>query len=146
MKILIKIPVKSDAETVANGFTRELFQKLRPPMTSLKILRYDGNTPGDEVHLKVGVFFFKQRWISKITDSWDNDDEWGFEDIGLKLPFFLKSWKHRHRVQKNLDGSTIIEDIDFEPRFRILRNLIRQVLYLQFKSRKTVYQRHFGKE
>jgi ligand-binding SRPBCC domain-containing protein len=145
MKIYIEIPVKSNAEKVIRNFNIDLFRKLKPPLTSLKILRYDGNQKGDEVHLKIGVLFFKSTWFSKISDTWNHNKEWGFEDRGIKLPFFLKSWKHKHRISKLKNSCIIIEDIDFEPKWRIFRSLIRHILYLQFKTRKKVYQREFGK-
>lgn len=125
MNNLNEIPVKSDYKTVSQRSTKKLFCKLKHPLTSLTVLRYDGNKRGDKVHLKIGIRFVRQKWKSKISKNWDNDKEWGFEDVGIKLPFFLKSCKHRHSVQKNENRSTIIEDIKFEPKYQFFKRLIR---------------------
>lgn len=140
----MEIPVQAAPNTVREGFTRSLFEALRPPGIKLRIDRYDGNNPGDSIHLTAGVLFVRFRWESLITAQWEKDGEWGFEDQGVKLPFFLKSWTHRHLVQSMPKGSVIIEDVQYEPRRKWMRFFARILVNLQFHPRPKVYRKYFG--
>lgn len=144
MNYLIEIPVDSSLETIKQSFNRKLFTALKPPFVSLRILRYDGNSVGNEIHLQVNSMFIVQKWVSVISKEWENDIEWGFEDIGKVLPFFLKSWKHKHIVRKSEKGSVIVEDVTFEPKQKWMTVFVRFFVYLQFKPRPKVYRRWFN--
>ena len=144
MKYLIEIPVDSSLEIIKQSFNRELFTALKPPFVSLRILRYDGNSEGNEIHLQIKSMFLVQNWVSVISREWKNDHEWGFEDVGKVLPFFLKSWKHKHIVRKSEKGSVIVEDVWYEPKQKWMSVFVRFFVYLQFKPRPRVYRRWFN--
>ncbi|MBC8110568.1 MAG: hypothetical protein H7Y04_05860, partial [Verrucomicrobia bacterium] len=95
MNFSVKTLVRQDLKTVAENFGQDLFQKLNPPFPPVKLLRYDGNQKGNEVHMELNFIFFKQVWISLITDEFFGENEIFFIDEGKKLPFFLKSWHHK---------------------------------------------------
>ena len=142
IKITTHIPDKSPAEVWEN-FDRELLDKLNPPWVSAKLLRYDGNNPGDEVHLQLNFILFKQNWISIITDNNSSEGHYEFIDKGRQLPFFLKSWKHRHVITAYNNGTNIVDDIHFSTSNLISDLLLYPVLYLQFWYRKPVYRKVF---
>lgn len=146
MKIILKTNVSTDYEKVFEGFTLKLFKALKPPLTGLEVQRFDGCHTGDEVHLEVKVLGQKQTWISHITDFQHNSQEVYFIDEGHVLPPPLVYWKHKHRmIKRTQDKSTIVDEIEFKTHSRFLDTLLYPALYAQFRLRKPVYQRFFGK-
>jgi len=95
MKILLKTQVEQDYQTVYKRFDRDLFLALKPPLLPLELKRFDGSKTGDEVHIRLGKGFLTQDWNAKIVEDKLTDDEAYFIDEGIKLPFFLKNWRHK---------------------------------------------------
>lgn len=146
MKINIATDVALDYEKVFEGFNLELFKALRPPLTGLEVERFDGCAPGDEVHLKIKTLGREQTWVSHITDFEHNSQEIYFIDRGHILPPPLAYWKHKHRIiKRTLDKSTIVDEIEFKTHSKILDSGLFPILYTQFRLRKPVYQKYFGK-
>jgi len=144
MHIKIETEVKGEPKKIIAGFTRELFEKLNPPFPKAHLLRYDGNKPGDEVHIKLNFLLFSQTWFSKITDFHESESASYFVDEGTKLPFFLTSWKHKHLIQKSGENqSKIIEDIEFESPIALLPFVYIGIVF-QMKYRSPVYKRLFN--
>jgi ligand-binding SRPBCC domain-containing protein len=146
MKITIKTAVNQPMEAVWNGFDESLFAKLAPPFPPVKLLRFDGSEQGDEVHLELDFIFFKQTWVSIITENVKTEKEIYFIDKGVKLPFFLTFWQHKHLIVKAIDmkrdiRSIIIDEIAFESPFGIL---LYPALFLQFFYRKPIYKKIFS--
>ncbi len=145
MHLRIESPVSSSLQNVKAGFTKELFLKLNPPFPPVKLLRFDGCKKGDEVALELNFIFFKQKWVSDITDSGEKEGQWFFLDEGRELPFFLKSWKHEHVVQSVSESeSKIIDDIHFTTGTLLTDLLLFPALYVQFLYRRPIYRRIFG--
>ncbi|NBX69268.1 MAG: hypothetical protein EBR01_09950 [Proteobacteria bacterium] len=85
MKLYFEAQVSSSVTEVKSQFNQDLFLKLKPPLMSLKLERFDGCEKGHEVHLKMGLPGFLQNWVSQITDSSQTDDVWEFVDEGKIL-------------------------------------------------------------
>ena len=145
MRILIKTSVEKDYKTVYSKFDVILFKRLKPPLVGLKVKRFDGCIKGDEIHIEINTLGIKQDWNALITDNGKNDNEMYFIDEGLKLPNFIKSWKHLHRIIKNAESSIIVDDINFRTPNILLDILFYPVMYLQFFYRKPVYRSYFRK-
>lgn len=145
MKLKISTTVQQNHRQVFDGFTRDLFLKLSPPFPPVKLRRFDGCHTDDRVELQLNFIFFKQTWESLITDFQDNDQEIYFIDEGVKLPFFLKYWRHHHRIVKVGDQTKIIDDITFKTPFLLTNYLMYPALYLQFLYRKPIYRKVFRK-
>ncbi|MAE81906.1 MAG: hypothetical protein CMB80_04165 [Flammeovirgaceae bacterium] len=143
MKITIKTRVNSGLQNVKSGFTEKLFLALNPPFPPVKLLEFGGCETGDIVALRLNFILFKQTWTSEITEDAQTDNEWYFVDQGIKLPFFLKSWTHRHLVRKEVKGSSIIDDISYTTGTLITDLLMYPVLLGQFLYRKPVYKKLF---
>jgi ligand-binding SRPBCC domain-containing protein len=143
MKIIIETPVEQDYLQVKAGFDQTLFSKLSPPFPPVKLLRFDGSMKGDIVTLELNFIFFKQKWTSKITDDQTDDKEFYFIDEGIALPFFLKSWEHKHRIIKEGKGSIIRDEITYQGPFAMMTLLLYPALYLQFLYRKPIYKKIF---
>ncbi|MEQ8808817.1 MAG: hypothetical protein RIE59_07095 [Imperialibacter sp.] len=146
MKIKIRTRVKADLQTVREGFTEKLFLKLNPPFPPVKLLRFDGCKKGDKVELELNFIFFKQTWESLITHDLTNGAVFSFVDEGVRLPFFLKSWKHHH-INEAIEngGASITDEIEFTTPTLLTNLLFYPVLYLQFLYRKPIYRKVFGK-
>ena len=143
MKIIISTPVEQGYLDVKAGFTESLFKKLSPPFPPVKLLRFDGSEKGDIVSLELNFIFFKQKWTSHITEDRTTDQEFFFVDEGVELPFFLKKWRHKHRVISSGIGSIIRDEIEFEVPFGVMTYLLFPVMWLQFAYRGPIYRRIF---
>lgn len=139
----IKTVVEQDYKTVFERFDEDLFLALKPPLLPLTLNRFDGSMKGDEVHITLGKGALSQDWNALIVEQAELADEIYFIDVGSKLPFFLKDWKHKHRIVKEGEGAMIIDDISYKTPFFLMDYLMFPVLYLQFWARKPVYTRYF---
>ncbi len=145
MEIKIKTLVESNLESVYSGFNLELFEKLLPVFPKSKVLRFDGCISGDVVTIEMNFLLFKQKWESLITYYHKEEKEMIFVDTGSTLPFFLKSWEHRHILVKSKNGRTlIIDNILFSSGFFLFDWILYPILYFQFSSRQPIYKRFFS--
>ncbi len=145
MHIKLSTKVNKNYREVFQAFDINLFMKLKPPLVSLNVIRFDGCKTGDEVHLETGILGSKQKWISKITDNYSGYDCKYFIDEGLLLPNPLKYWKHKHIIENCVDSSVIIDDICYKTGNIFMDFLIFPAFFLQFLYRKPVYKRYFNK-
>lgn len=143
MDIVIKTKVNQDFKAVFAGFNENLFKALAPPFPPVKVLRFDGCQKGDLVELELDLIFSKQLWTARIIDFCQEDDIVYFIDKGEKLPFFLKSWYHKHSIQKVGNKAYIIDDIYFDSGNIFTNFLMLPVLYLQFLYRVPIYKKYF---
>ena len=144
MHIIIKTYVEEDLKTVFEGFNQELFLKLKPPGIGLKLLRFDGCEKGNIVQLELNFGLFKQGWTSEVTDMKKSEEEIFFidEGEGKNLPFFLKKWKHTHRLLRTGNGTTIVDDIEYQSPFG-LNLLSYPAIWMQMAWRKPIYKKLF---
>jgi ligand-binding SRPBCC domain-containing protein len=145
MRIIIKTKVQQDFKKVFQAFDINLFMKLKPPLVSLNVIRFDGCQKGNEVHIEVTILWMKQKWISLITEQQSNENGIYFIDEGVLLPKPLKYWKHKHIIEKSIDSSIIIDDICYSTNNILLDFLLFPALFLQFYFRKPVYKSYFSK-
>ena len=129
---------------VFQGFTRELFQALNPPWVNVDLIRFDGCSVGDEVHLKLSLVGLSYDWVSVIDESVKEEKEIRFVDNGTVLPPPLKVWQHTHRI-KDLGGnrSVIIDNVYFGCANPLVEAAVAPGLYATFAWRKPIYKKHF---
>ncbi len=140
MNIEIATKVEQDYQSVWRGFDEKLFLALKPPLVPFKLLRFDGCEVGDKVQISVAG----QAWHANIVEQKSTKDEIYFVDVGEKMPFPLKTWRHKHRILRNADDtSTIIDDIEYSTGNRLLDKLMRPVVYQQFAARQPIYRDYF---
>ncbi len=150
LNLVLDTPVHQSVSDVWHGFDRRLFDQLSPPFPPVDVVRFDGCLRGDVVHLRLNFLLFKQDWTSDIIDqqtlkTGDRIDEIFFVDKGVKLPFFLKFWQHRHRLLRHESGGTIIrDDITFSTPFWLTNYLMYPLMWAQFAYRKPIYRKRFG--
>ncbi|MPR36160.1 SRPBCC family protein [Salmonirosea aquatica] len=145
MKLSLYTPVAAPLLAVWEGFDEALFKKLSPPFPPVRLVRFDGSYTGDLVALELNFFLFKQTWISRIADQQETGDEIYFIDEGIKLPFFLAFWRHKHRLLRQKSGGTLIADeIEYRTPFLLTDYLMYPLLYAQFAYRQPIYKRIFS--
>jgi ligand-binding SRPBCC domain-containing protein len=144
MKLILKTPVQQSYLQVWKGFEETLFRRLSPPFPPVRVVRFDGCLKGNMVELELNFFLFKQLWTSKITEQQGNAEEVFFIDEGVKLPFFLSYWRHRHRIIKDGEHTIIADEIEFRTPFILTDYLFYPLLYGQFLYRKPIYRKVFS--
>ncbi len=148
--LLLRTEVATPMRETFARFDSELLAQLTPPLVKVELERFDGSNIGDIVILRMKILFFLcQRWECSITEREESQQECFFTDEseGAKLPFFLKKWRHCHRVQAHPSDPTrciIIDDIQYRAPFG-LNALLYPVLWAQFAFRRPIYRRFFGK-
>jgi ligand-binding SRPBCC domain-containing protein len=141
MKIVIKTDIARDFREVFARFDLNLFVKLKPPIINLEVVRFDGCKKGDEVHLLVSG----KKWVSHITDFYEDKDQIFFVDMGAVIPSPLTYWKHVHRVERTGDQtSQVIDDIEYTTGNTFIDRLIYPGLYAMFIMRKPVYKKELS--
>ena len=141
MRLQVTTRVNQEFRRSFSRFGRELFLQLNPPFPPVRLLRFDGMQPGDEVHLELNFLFRKEIWISVITELVETEDEIYFVDEGRQLPFMFRSWRHLHRLIRQGEQTLIVDDITYQGRIKLLDYLLYPVLKLQFLYRRPVYRR-----
>ncbi len=142
--IILSTHVSQDYDMVFRQFDRKLFEALQPPFPPCKLLRFDGSEAGNEVHVKLFTGLKWEVWKSTITEHRLGEGEHVFVDKGTQLPSFLTYWEHRHRVRREKQGSTIIDDIIFELSSPLLYPIYYPAIYAQFAFRKPIYKKYFS--
>ena len=91
MRIFIKTRVQNNLRSIHQKFDQNLFEKLSPPLMTVKVERFDGCLKDHEVHLLIQSLIVRNKWISKITTSELNEKVFYFIDEGIEIPPPLKS-------------------------------------------------------
>ncbi len=143
MNIRFETEVQVGFKTVKENFNLKLFSYLSPPGIQVRVLRFDGCSPGHEVHVQLGPSFLGQKWVSVISQEELSDQGWFFVDEGRQLPWPLTSWKHLHQVVCLSDKSSrIVDDIQFKC-VPGLTHLFYPLLWLTFAVRPSRYRKFF---
>ena len=145
MKIKISTKVEQDLANVKDGFNERLFINLSPAYPKVELNRYDGCEQGNIVSLSLNFGLFKQEWVSEIISQTNSENMFEFIDVGRKLPFFIKKWKHKHIIKRVGSGSMIVDDIEYSAPFLLLSYVLFPLFYFQFLYRKPIYRKWFRK-
>lgn len=145
MRLTLQTNVQKPPNEVFEGFTEALFIKLAPPFPPVRLRRFEGSEVGNVVELELNFILFRNIWQSLITHKETTSEEIYFIDEGKKLPFFLRYWRHKHRILKHETGSQIIDEIVYKSPFWILDYLLYPMMYFQFAYRKPIYRKYFKK-
>ncbi|WP_234733624.1 SRPBCC family protein [Tellurirhabdus bombi] len=145
MKLVVRTQVEQPLPQVWAGFDQRLFDQLNPPFPPVRVVRFDGSQKGNVVHIELNFLFFRQDWISLITDQQETDKEIFFIDTGNKLPFFLSFWQHKHRLLRQGHQTIIADEVTYKtPGGWLMDWLFYPILWAQFVYRKPIYKRYFA--
>ncbi|MBY0517941.1 MAG: hypothetical protein K2P81_13610 [Bacteriovoracaceae bacterium] len=140
MKILLQESVNQSVPVVFKGFDQKLFEALTPRPLRKKMMRFDGCKVGDKLEISMAT----GTWIGVITERVETDKESYFVDVGEKLPFPFKKWRHRHIVRRGESKTLIIDDIEYHTFFIGVDLLLFAPLWVFFKLRHPVYRSYFS--
>ena len=141
----ISTPIQAPISHVKDLFTADLLLRLSPPFPRVSLQRFDGCKKNDNVILVINLLFTKVTWSSLITEDALTTDEWYFIDQGVKMPFGLRYWQHKHRVKKINDVSCeIIDEISFDTRNEFLNYLLFSFLWGMIFYRKPFYKKYLS--
>ncbi len=145
MNIQLRTKVDGNYQDIMRQFDRNLFEALKPSHADMEIVEFTGSKKGDKVHLRFHSPI-KAEWISLITDNGENETESFFIDEGVKLPFPLSYWKHKHIVRKITDSTSyIIDDITFKGPVFFLSWIMYPAIFMGFYPRKKIYKKYFNR-
>jgi len=143
MKIRLVTEINKSFDFVSAHFDRKLFSFLLPPKSVAKLIRYDGFSPGDQIHIQFKLPWSAD-WISQITSTRVNSEVFEFVDIGAKLPYGLRGWEHQHLVEKRGNDLTLIVDnMNFKTGCRVMDWLYYPILFMVFYPRKAQYKTYY---
>lgn len=144
LNIKLQTQVNGNYKDVMKQFDLKLFEALKPKGANMEIVEFTGSKKGDVVHIKFNSPI-KAEWISHITGHGEDESECFFIDEGVKLPFPLTYWKHRHIVKKlKSDSSIIIDDIKFMGPNILITFILYPFIFLGFYPRKKIYRKYFA--
>lgn len=145
MNLILKTSVKGNYKNIMAAFDRRLFEALKPPYGKMEIVEFTGSKKGDKVHMQF-LSPIKAEWISDIVEDEITEERAWFVDVGVKLPWPLVTWTHRHIVEKiDVENSMIIDDITYTASNFILSLFLYPAVFLGFYPRKKIYQDYFKK-
>ena len=141
----ISTPINATISHVKNLFTADLLLRLSPPFPKVTLQRFDGCKKDDQVVLIINLLFFNLTWSSLISEDLQTEEEWYFIDRGVRMPFGLKFWQHKHRVKKMDDQQCeIIDEISFDTLNPFLNYLLFPFLWGMIFYRKPFYQKYLS--
>lgn len=143
MNIILKSPIIGNYKVVMAAFDRRLFESLKPTVGEMEIVEFTGSEQGDKVHMKF-IKPIQAEWVSEIIKHGETESEAWFVDVGVKLPWPLASWTHRHIVQKvDEHHSLILDDMTFTGKNALLTLLLYPAIFIGFYPRKKIYKTYF---
>jgi ligand-binding SRPBCC domain-containing protein len=147
VKLVFETEIARSFLIVKSRFNLNLFLALKPPLVQMVVSRFDGCSPGNEIHLNLNTLGNQSKWVSVITHEMQDSGEWSFVDEGKFMPWPLATWRHHHRVVSLGDNSSkIIDDISFECVHSWMNVFMYPVLWFTFAIRPHRYKKFFQGE
>jgi len=115
MNINLITNIARPLDEIKDSLGEQLFRLLTPEKLHLKVSRFDGIYENASFEIKLGYGPLQGKWVGRIIEVGESENEYYFVDVGESLPFPLKSWRHTHRFMKNLHGNStdVIDQIEF---------------------------------
>lgn len=138
MRFIKETVIKASPETVfAFHKLPDAFARLVPPWEDAKIIQMaDISQIGSRAIIDTKIFgLVTSRWVAEHTVY---EPPRLFEDIQISGPF--KSWRHRHIIEPHPDGSTLTDDIDYEPPLGFIGSLGAPFLIIPKLEKMFVYR------
>jgi ligand-binding SRPBCC domain-containing protein len=142
LKFSLQTTINATIDEVWKQFDKELLEKLSPPCPLIRISTFDGCEVNDKVVIDMNFLITKTSWSSLIIENQNSETEKYFIDQGIKMPFGLTHWKHKHGLKKSDDCTTIIIDtIEFNTNYLILDYILFPLFYGMILYRKPLYKK-----
>jgi len=140
-------------KTLINTTPKELFnfhmdfknvKVITPKDIKVEILEKPDNLKeGEIIKVKSTKMFISQLWEVKVTKIIENKE---IIDVAIKSPFSF--WKHRHIFKKTIEGTELIDEIEFELPFGLLNKIgepifAKLILEDMFSKRQYLTKKYF---
>jgi ligand-binding SRPBCC domain-containing protein len=148
MRFQILTKVQGNHRSVFLRFNHSLLLQLTPPGMRMELLEFqDPQEPNGKIEMRVTILgLIKQEWENAFSDYELGEAECHFVDQGVKMPFPIRLWRHDHRVLADGPDQAIInDDVTFGSGFFLMDWMLFPILWLQFRYRRPIYRRVFGR-
>jgi ligand-binding SRPBCC domain-containing protein len=144
LRFVLRTTVAEPPETVFPVFGESAFvESLAPRLMGLRVERI-GLRLGDEIEVRFAGLGPRGPWVSRIVElERDRGSIW-FTDRSVQLPRPFSAFRHHHGFEATSGGTTLVDDVTFSVRPRVLSPLVYPLLRLSFAGRRRVYRRRFG--
>ena len=144
LRFTIITPIEAPRDWVWLHFNQDLLAAVKPPLSQLEFLRYEGQRKGNRIALRV---FFLGKWVKQTWNTQIIADRGTcFVDSSHKPPAPLSYWHHVHAVLPGPNQSCrIVDRISFSCPYDWLAYLVYLPLFALFSTRRKGYRRYFGK-
>jgi ligand-binding SRPBCC domain-containing protein len=144
MNLFLTTRISAPLTHIEENFNRTLFAYLNPPGAKVEIVRFDGTKKGDILVLKLKTPIMKGEWHGSIIERFSDQKQFYFIDVGDELPWPLKSWRHKHLVEKIDQNSCLLsDDVNFSTPSALLDRLFYPFFWGMFFWRRHRYQKYF---
>ena len=143
MQFSVSSPVNAGFQHVISRFDKDLFTHLLPSFPLIKLLLFEGTAVGNILRLRLYFSAWSMDWDTRIIERHANEKEVYFIDQGIRLPFFLVYWEHKHRIIKKDQTTLIMDEITYRSGNALLGYLVYPILKASFVARKKGYRTFF---
>ena len=142
LKFSQQTTINATLEDVWKQFDKNLLKKLSPPFPFIQIQTFDGCEVDDHVIIEMDFLLYKTTWNSIIVENSISETEIFFIDQGVKMPFGLVHWKHKHGLKKIDDKKTsIIDTIEFKTNYLFLDYILFPLFFGMILYRRPIYKK-----
>jgi ligand-binding SRPBCC domain-containing protein len=116
----------------------DALKRLTPPWEPVRVVEHaESLRAGARTVVETRLFgLFSVRWVSVHTAY---DPPRMFEDVQVSGPF--KQWRHRHTFEPHAEGTTLRDEIEYEPPLGALGRLLAPLL-VERRLRRLFEHRH----
>ena len=128
-----------EISNVIRSFHDGNFVHFLTALQPVKILNWDGIESGKEASFS--FWFFGWRIMKVVHEGYEAQDTYlHFIDKGLKLPFGLNDWNHRHIVKVEGDNVIISDRVQMHSKSRAKLYFIYPIMIFPILIRKITYK------
>ena len=136
---------KVDFNIVNKAFNDINFVKFLTSFQPVKIINWSGIENNKMAFFKLW-FLGWNNFKVKHSNYIKNKNELSFIDEGIELPLGLKSWHHKHIVEKKGNGAIIIDSLTIEHTNRLIGYVLFPMFISPIIIRKILYRIYFFKK
>jgi ligand-binding SRPBCC domain-containing protein len=132
MHFVLRTDVAEPPDAVFGVFGQPAFvESLAPRLMGLKVLRI-GMELGDEIEVRFTGLGPRGPWVSRIVSLERPGASIWFTDQSIELPRPFSAFRHHHGFEATGSGTTLVDDVTFSVRPRLLAPFVYPVLRLSF--------------
>ncbi len=136
---------KVDFKIVNKAFNDINFVKFLTSFQPVKIINWSGIEDDKMAFFKLW-FLGWNNFKVKHSNYIKNKNELSFIDEGVELPLGLKSWHHKHIVEKKGNGTIIIDSLTIEHTNSLIGYILLPMFISPIIIRKILYRIYFFKK